>query len=130
MIRFFMAMEPPTKTFQAKRLGMHGSKPVLYDSPELKEIKAKLEAHLAKHVPAEPLNGAVRVMVKWLYPISGTHIDGQYKTTKPDIDNAGKALLDAMTALGFWRDDAQVASYIAEKFWAATPGIYVEIVSI
>lgn len=29
-----------------------------------------------------------------------------------------------MTALGFWRDDAQVASEIAEKFWAEVPGIY------
>ena len=30
-----------------------------------------------------------------------------------------------MTKLRFWGDDAQVASEIAEKFWAARPGIYV-----
>lgn len=30
-----------------------------------------------------------------------------------------------MTAAGFWKDDAQVASEICEKFWAEVPGIYV-----
>lgn len=30
-----------------------------------------------------------------------------------------------MTAVGFWRDDAQVSSEIVEKFWAEVPGIYV-----
>jgi Holliday junction resolvase RusA-like endonuclease len=36
-------------------------------------------------------------------------------------------LKDVMTALGFWKDDAQVASEIIEKFWADIPGIYVVI---
>lgn len=34
---------------------------------------------------------------------------------------------DCMTRLHFWKDDAQVASEISEKFWAAVPGIYVRI---
>ena len=36
-----------------------------------------------------------------------------------------KLLKDCMTAVGFWKDDAQVASEICEKFWAEVPGIYV-----
>ena len=32
-----------------------------------------------------------------------------------------------MTHAGFWRDDAQVASEIAEKFWADVPGIYIAL---
>ena len=28
---------------------------------------------------------------------------------------------------GFWLDDAQVASEVAEKFWADIPGIFVQI---
>ena len=32
-----------------------------------------------------------------------------------------------MTELGFWKDDALVASEITEKFWADVPGIYVRI---
>ena len=30
-----------------------------------------------------------------------------------------------MTELGFWMDDAQVASELCEKFWAEIPGIYI-----
>jgi len=32
-----------------------------------------------------------------------------------------------MTTVGFWKDDAQVTSEIAEKFWAEKPGIYIKI---
>lgn len=44
---------------------------------------------------------------------------------KPDTDNLQKLLKDCMTARGFWKDDAQVASEICEKFWAERPGIYI-----
>jgi len=55
------------------------------------------------------------------------HRDGQYKITRPDTDNMIKILKDEMTSLGFWKDDAQVASEITEKFWAEQPGIYVKV---
>ena len=32
-----------------------------------------------------------------------------------------------MTKLGFWKDDAQVASEISEKFWSEVVGIYVSV---
>ena len=38
-----------------------------------------------------------------------------------------KLLKDCMTVTGFWLDDAQVASEVAEKFWADIPGIFVQI---
>ena len=70
------------------------------------------------------LAGAVRLLVKWCFP-RGQHEDGEYRTTRPDTDNLQKLLKDCMTAVGFWRDDAQVSSEIVEKFWAEVPGIYV-----
>jgi Holliday junction resolvase RusA-like endonuclease len=36
-------------------------------------------------------------------------------------------LKDCMTVAGFWRDDAEVAVEMIEKFWAETPGIYIEV---
>ena len=63
--------------------------------------------------------------VKWCFPIRGRHRDGEYKATKPDTDNLEKLLKDVMTELGFWMDDAQVASELCEKFWAEIPGIYI-----
>ena len=36
-------------------------------------------------------------------------------------------LKDCMTGLGYWADDALVASEITEKFWSELPGIYIAI---
>ena len=38
-----------------------------------------------------------------------------------------KLFKDCMTKVGFWKDDAQVASEIIEKRFCDTPGIFVEI---
>ena len=107
-MNFFMPMRPPTVTHHDKQLHayMKGGKPcaVLHDTPELKAARAKLHAALAPFAPAQPMTGAVQLVVKWLFPAE-----------------------DEMTRLHFWRDDAQVCSEVAEKFWADTPGIYVEV---
>ena len=129
-LQFFMPMHPPTVTFQAKELAVVKGRPVLHDSAELHAVKVKLRGHLAKYVPAEPIQGAIRIMVKWCYPVTGKHRNGEWKTTKPDTDNLQKALLDSMTKLGFWKDDAQVASQIVEKFWSDVPGIFVYITQL
>ena len=130
-MQFFIPMRPPTVTHHDKDLHafMRGGKPcaVLHDSPELKAARAKLRAGLAPHAPAAPLGGPVRLVVKWLFPAGGRHPDGAWKTSKPDTDNLDKALKDEMTRLHFWRDDAQVASEISEKFWANTPGIFIRV---
>lgn len=68
----------------------------------------------------------VRLITKWCFP-RGKHLDGTYRLSKPDTDNLQKLLKDCMTKVGFWDDDALVASEIVEKFWAEVPGIYVRI---
>lgn len=129
-LQFFMPMIPPTTTFQAKELAVRNGKPVIFDSAELRAIKAKLRGHLANSVPEEPFKGPLRVLVKWCYPTTEKHPSGTWKTTKPDTDNLQKALLDSMTKLGFWKDDAQVCSQIVEKFWSDVPGVFVYITQL
>ena len=123
-IEFFMPMIPPTATHQEKKWRVVKGKPVSYDPPEVAAARSKLTVHLAGHRPAHPLEGAVRLLVKWCFP-RGRRKDGEYRITKPDTDNLNKLLKDCMTDVGFWQDDAQVASEICEKFWAEMPGIYV-----
>lgn len=124
-ISFFLPMIPPTVTHQEKAIHVVDGKPVPYEPPRLAAARSKLEAHLGQHVPERPLHGAVRLMVKWCFPITGKRKNGQWKITKPDTDNLQKLLKDCMTKLGYWKDDAQVASEIIEKFWAAHPGLYI-----
>lgn len=123
---FFMAMVPPTVTHQEKQVRVAGGKPVFYEPPELKAARQKLVAYLGQHVPDEPYHCGVRLITKWCFP-RGKHLDGTYRLSKPDTDNLQKLLKDCMTKVGFWDDDALVASEIVEKFWAEVPGIYVLI---
>ena len=72
------------------------------------------------------MDGAVQLITKWIYPL-GEHREGEYKITKPDTDNMIKLLKDCMTKCGFWKDDAQVASEITEKFYGSKVGIYIKV---
>lgn len=123
MIEFFMPMIPPTTTAQQHKI----SNGKFYDPPELKAAKAKLRDHLIPHRPDKPFDGPLRLVVKWCFPITGKHHDGEYKYTKPDTDDLNKALKDIMEKLGFYVNDSRVASEIIEKFWAEIPGIYIRL---
>lgn len=123
MISFFMLMIPPTVTFQDKQINWKNK--VIYDSAEVKTAKQKLEAHLAKHRINKPLEGPLCLRSIWIYP--GEEKDPIPKTTKPDADNINKLLMDAMTKLKFWKDDAQIFDLHIQKYEGTQPGIYIEI---
>ena len=126
MIEFFLPMVPTTVTAQEHKVTVVNGKPRFYDPPELKVARSKLTGSLAYHRPDMPLSGPLRLVVKWCFP-AGQHPDGQYKDTRPDTDNLQKLLKDCRTTCGYWHNDAQVASEIAEKFWATVPGIYIKV---
>lgn len=52
-----------------------------------------------------------------------------FHTTKPDRDNLDKAVMDALTTLGVWEDDCQVAEGKIRKLYASdgSVGAWVEI---
>ena len=125
-LSFFLPMIPPTVTHQQKRTAVRNGRQYHYEDSRLKDARAKLTAHLSKHIPPEPLKGPVCLRTVWFYPLKGKHADGDYKTTKPDTDNIIKLLKDVMTDLGYWRDDAQVAEEHTVKVWGRTCGIYVK----
>lgn len=129
---FFMPMIPPTVTAQEHKVTMIKGKPVFYDPPELNMAKGKITGALYKAMPEdwETITGPCRLIVKWLFPVTGKHKDGEWKVTKPDTDNLQKMLKDCMTRLHYWKDDALVVSEVVEKFWAEIPGIYISIQTI
>ena len=129
-MEFFMAMIPPTITHQEKKVHLVNGRPRFYEPDELKAARQKLTAYLGQHVPGEPYQGGIQLIVKWCFQTKGRHKDGEYRITKPDTDNLQKLLKDCMTSVGFWSDDAQVASEIVEKFWAEIPGIYIRVTEL
>ncbi len=128
MVEFFMAMKNvPTITHQMKQVSIRNGKPVFYEPQELQVVRAKLMSHLAQHRPTGALTGPVRLTTKWCFLATGKHLNGEYRSTRPDTDNLQKLLKDCMTDAGYWTDDCLVVSEVIEKFWADIPGIYVRI---
>lgn len=48
-------------------------------------------------------------------------------TGKPDADNLAKAVLDALTQIGAWKDDSLVVSLVANKYFSDHPGCFITI---
>ena len=67
-IQFFMAMIPPTKTYQEKKVAVVKGKPVFYEPPEVKAVREKLAAHLSHYAPAKMFEKPVRMVTKWCFP--------------------------------------------------------------
>ena len=126
-MHFFMPLNPPTATHQMKKVRVVKGKPQFYEPTEVAQARDKLRAALAPHRPGTPLLGPVRLLTKWCFPSTLDHQNGAYRAIRPDTDNLQKLIKDVMTDLGFWKDDAQVASETVEKFWADLSGIYIEV---
>ena len=132
-LKFFLSMNPPRTTAQQKRVVVtKQGKQLRFEGDALKDAHAKLRAYLAPHRPQKPMEGALCLQVKWLFlDASLAHKNGEYKITRPDTDNLQKLLKDVMTECHYWKDDAQVACEIVEKFWVRSrPGIYVEVYNL
>jgi Holliday junction resolvase RusA-like endonuclease len=124
-----------------------GGKPVMvngqpmvraYDPGSAEGWKSLIATAAAPHRPPEPLEGPLCVSMDfWFrrpkYLITRASPDGVIPhTAKPDCDNCSKAVLDALTVLGFWNDDNCVYTLVVEKFYApkgnSFTGVKVEIV--
>jgi Holliday junction resolvase RusA-like endonuclease len=98
-------------------------------------------------VAAQDLRGAftsarpLKVAIRFTFPRPKTHRrrDGSlrpgapiFHSSKPDIDNAAKAVLDALTQIGVWADDCQVVNLFLSKRYAddGRPGAQVTIDTI
>lgn len=70
--------------------------------------------HLKAHRRA---NGELKPNAPWI------------KQTSPDLDKLARAVCDAITGAGVWRDDALVAQLYCWKLYHNEPGVYVDITS-
>jgi Holliday junction resolvase RusA-like endonuclease len=78
--------------------------------------------------PSAPIERPVRVEVAFLLPRPRTLYrrrdpEGEVVSfARPDLDNLVKAVLDALTVDGWWRDDALVAELLATKGYHGKDG--------
>lgn len=69
-----------------------------------------------------PFSGAVRASVDFTMPPPKRLPTGRVRpSVSPDLDKLARAILDALTAAGVWRDDGQVVSLILEEWYPGPP---------
>ena len=103
----------------------------MYDSDAADAWKAAVDAQLveiARTHSLEPFAGRCSVILQFYFQRPKSHLrtSGAVKdsaprphTSKPDLDNLAKLVLDRITRNGrFWGDDAQVDMLAIGKEWA------------
>ena len=81
-----------------------------------------------EHMPAMPLSGPVRVGLRFYFPRPQRLMRKKdpanriWHTSKPDRDNLEKAVLDCLTAAGWFCDDSQVCAGETLKFYVPKDG--------
>lgn len=94
-----------------------------YTPARTRNAKAYLREYISARCPAEPLQGALFVTVtvvlvppksrpKWWH--EAVESGAVWPTSKPDVDNLAKTILDASNGI-VWRDDAQIVDLHVRK---------------
>jgi Holliday junction resolvase RusA-like endonuclease len=108
----------------------------VYDPSTAEGWKAAIAIAARPFLPSSPIDEPVRLTVAFFFPrpkrlLRKMDPEGPIlHTAKPDADNALKAVMDCLTSIGMWRDDALVASTMVEKYYAAKasrPGAVIQI---
>lgn len=119
-----------------RAFAFHG-KARVYDPGTAEGWKSSVAFAAKPFLPASPIDCPVRLWIQFNMPRPKSHLrkDGSLKpsaplnfTAKPDADNLAKAVMDALTTIGFWKDDAQITTLTAVKSYAiGKPGASIQI---
>lgn len=124
----YLPIEPPTRTSQQKGARVVHGRIHFFEKKEVAQAKAILKDELLKFVPDEPIKGAVRIDVTFAFGTKDKKkIRGEFRTTRPDLDNLFKGLADCLTDLGFWEDDSQIVSLMLRKLWVPVEDAHLSI---
>lgn len=128
MIRVKLSIVPPTATAQQKGVFVRHGRAHFFTKEKVRQAEDFLAALLAPHAPEEPLHGPVFLQVRWCFPYRKSEKKSVTRagleiphTTRPDLDNLEKALLDVLTRCRFWEDDSQVFTKSTAKVWGPEP---------
>lgn len=97
----------------------------------MKETRETYQALLSFKKPMkQPLDGAIEMHIKWIFPRTKVHKTGQWKITKPDLDNMNKAIQDSLQTCGYIANDSRIARLLCEKGYGEKGRIIIELQEI
>lgn len=105
-----------------------------YKNDSVSAARKEYQLRLRQYLPKEPSDKPIKLTIIFYssikYPRSAW---GTYKTTKPDLDNMAKELIDSMIADketkkgGFFFDDSQIVDLRLIKYYSEEATIYIRI---
>ncbi len=108
-------MKIPGSTKQQRKISGKKSYPTM----GLRVARATWQAALEPHAPEKPLAGAVAMEIVLNYH-NPSKKRTFYKTTRPDLDNLAKIIIDALVTTGYMMNDAQVVELKLAKYYTST----------
>lgn len=110
-------------------VGKTSTSPVLKWMREVRDAASK-----SIRKPNVPLAGPLAVLIEFTFERPKSRqkkgLGITYKTCKPDLDNAAKAVIDAIGEANWWADDAQIAVLVLVKKEAPCGSLKVHVAKI
>lgn len=134
-IEFFVPGVPKGQP-RTRAVVRHNGRAGTFDPGTADDWKRSIAIAAGPFCPEQPCQGGVMLAVLFELPrpkrlMRARDPDGIVEcAAKPDIDNALKAVMDILTQVGFWRDDAQVVATFVTKAYhakAGRPGAHIGI---
>ena len=99
----------------------------VYDPGTAEGWKSAIAVAAKEVLPDKPLAGPIGLRIVFLLPRPKSHYRANGNlldkcrafchAQKPDLDNLAKAVMDCLSTIGMWKDDAQVARLDIMKWW-------------
>ena len=117
-----------------RAFSIHG-KARVYSANTAEAWKSAIALAAKPHRPKAPIECPVSVSISHFMPRPKSHYGKRglkenaptVHASKPDVDNLLKAALDALTSIGYWRDDAQVWHTTVTKIYGDFSGATITI---
>lgn len=141
MIQFFVSGEPKAQPRPKAFARNFGGKWMarVYDAGTAEFWKSQIAVAAKPFIPPSPMHGPIDLELTFIFQRPKSHFgsgrkstvlkngSAYFHTTKPDVDNLFKSTVDAMTILGMWGDDKQIASTRIVKTYGPNPGCAIKI---
>lgn len=121
----------PVQSVRVRRIGKHIT---TYQPAKVVNFKKQVAEYVTEDLKHEtiPLFSGVPLEVHFGFyfkPPKSLKGSPVYKITRPDIDNCGKALQDALTGI-LWADDSLIAVRHSFKLYSDTPKIRISVATL
>jgi Holliday junction resolvase RusA-like endonuclease len=106
-----------------------------YKKSKLKDWIEEFKLKIKSSKPAAPLDGPIEAKLEFYFPYpkstSKTKCQTEsWKTTRPDLDNMEKMILDTLTDEGFLTDDSIICHKYSIKKLSDKPRIFIHLKKI